>query len=372
MKNTKRVIHHPERGSSGLKFVDRYLGIPLIFFLGLLKKKRGSRDLLSVKNAAFLQTAAIGDTVLSSALVQDFKKAFPDARVIFFTGASNYETACLIPGIDTIVRLPVKNPFKAIQLIRQAGPFDLWFDCGPWPRLNAIFTYFAPAGVTVGFKTERQYRHYAHDIVVQHSSSKHEIDNYRGLLQAVGIADTTGMPALAVDGKPETKKKIIIHMFPGGSRSYLKEWPDERWIELINRFIEEGFVVALTGTAVNRDKACAIRERIIRKERVSVVAGDLDLRGTAELLRHSQLVISVDTGIMHIASALGCDLVSLHGPTLPRRWGPLNSNALPLYPTNGCSPCISLGFESRCKDPKCMVQISVNDVYVAARKLLEH
>ena len=370
-KNGKKNRHHPERGNSALKFFDRYIGIPLIFVLGLLKRRKVRRKGQAVRNAAFLQTAAIGDTVLSSALVQDFKRAYPDTRVTLFTGASNYETACLIPGIDDVIKLPVKNPLAALQLIRNAGPFDLWFDCGPWPRLNAIFTYFAPAGITIGFETERQYRHYAYDIVVRHSSSNHEIENYRRLLQGIGISDTTSMPALAVDRLPDNNKRIVIHMFPGGSRSYLKEWPDDRWIELINRLVQDGSEVVLTGTSANREKAYAIREQAREKEHVRVVAGDLSLRETAELLKSSRLVISVDTGIMHIASALGCDLVSLHGPTEPKRWGPLHNSALPLYPASDCSPCISLGFESRCKDPECMVQISVHDVIAAARELLK-
>lgn len=363
--------HHPERGSVTLKFLDRYVGIPVMLALGLFTNKKVWIKGQVVRSAAFLQTAAIGDTVLSSAVVQDFKKAFPDSRVIFFTGASNYETARLIPGIDAVVRLPVKNPIAAIKQIREAGPFDLWIDFGPWPRLNAIFTYFARAALTVGFKTDRQYRHYAYDIVVPHSSLKHELDNYRALLQCIGISDTTSAPALAVDGATDKAKRIVIHMFPGGSRSYLKEWPDDRWIELINKFVEENYLVALTGAGVNRDKANAVRERVTRKERVTVVAGDLDLRRTAELLRSSQLVISVDTGIMHMASALGCDLVSLHGPTQPKRWGPLHSRSRSLHPAIDCSPCISLGFESRCQDPKCMVQISVQEVFAAASKLLQ-
>ena len=64
-----------ERGNSEFRFLDRYIGIPIIFALGLLKKRN---KILpdSIKKAAFLKTAGIGDTVLLSAVVRDFKDTY--------------------------------------------------------------------------------------------------------------------------------------------------------------------------------------------------------------------------------------------------------------------------------------------------------
>jgi ADP-heptose:LPS heptosyltransferase len=366
-KNSKR---HPERGNRALRFVDRYVGIPLTFGLGLLRHKRGHLPEHDVRSAAFLQTAAIGDTILSSAIVKDFKKRHPHSRITFFTGSSNYEAAGLIPGVDTIIKLPIKSPLKALKLIRRTGTFDIWFDLGPWPRFNAVLSYFARSGISVGFQTENQYRHYPYDVAVKHSPLKHEIDNYRSLLKGIGVSDTAGLPALNIAAGPIQKKQIVIHLFPGGSRSYLKEWEESRWIELIAQFAGQGYTVFLTGAASDMERASAIKARMPDPGRVSVVAGSLTLRKVAELLSSSQLTISVDTGIMHLASALGCNLISLHGPTSPKRWGPLNNNAIHLYGVTTCSPCLNLGFESNCDDPKCMAAISVEEVFAAANRLL--
>lgn len=367
---SKRIKRHPERGNRALRFVDRYAGIPLAFGLGLMRRKRGRCPDGDVRNAAFLQTAAIGDTVLSSAIIQDFKTRHPHSRITFFTGASNYEAAGLVQGVDMIIKLPVKNPFKALKLIRQAGRFDIWIDFGPWPRLNALFSYFANAGTAVGFRTKHQHRHYPYDVAVQHSPRKHEIDNYRALLQGIGISGTAGLPALNIEACPVQEKQIVMHMFPGGSRSYLKEWKEQRWIELIALFADKGYTVYLTGAAPDREKASVMKARVPNSDRVFVVAGSRTLREVAELLSSSQLVISVDTGIMHVASALGCNLISLHGPTAPKRWGPLNKNSIALYNGERCSPCLSLGFESSCRDPQCMNAISVDEVLAAASRLL--
>jgi ADP-heptose:LPS heptosyltransferase len=366
----KKIIHHPERGNRALKFFDRYAGIPLALGLGLLRRKQIPLPGQDVRRAAFLQTAAIGDTVLSSAVVQDLKKAWPHAEVTFFTGSSNYETAGLIPGIDSIIKLPIKTPLSARKLIRQAGTFDIWIDFGPWPRLNAILSCFAQAGITVGFETKDQYRHYAYDVTVKHSSHRHEIENYRALLKGFGISDTANAPMLNIEARPKRAKQIVMHMFPGGSRSYLKEWPEHRWAALITTFVDQGYTVFLTGAAPDQARATAVKNRVKGADRVFIVAGSQTIREVAELLSASQLTISVDTGIMHLASALGCNLISLHGPTSPKRWGPLNNNAVPVQGGASCSPCLSLGFESKCDDPKCMAAISVEEVYAAATRLL--
>jgi ADP-heptose:LPS heptosyltransferase len=369
-KNVK-TGHHPERANAGLKMMDRVVGIPLVYLLGIGKifKRRPRTVPSSVNRVGILQTAAIGDTVLSSALVQDIKQAYPGCDITFFTGGSNSDAALLIPGIDRVLQLPVKRPLKAIRIIRHAGPFDLWIDCGPWPRLNAVLSACADAAVAVGFKTPGQHRHVAYDLVAKHLSSRHELENYRALLRAAGIRGQS-MPVLAVSAAPGKERAIVVHMFPGGSRSYLKVWPADHWRDLIRRFLDDGFDILLTGSAANRGEAEAFRDTLQQKERVRVLAGSATLAETVRYLASAMLVVSVDTGIMHIASAMGCNLVSLHGPTSPRRWGPLNANALTVSLERPCSPCLSLGFESSCQDPQCMIQLGVHEVYGAAQRLL--
>ncbi len=361
---------HPERGNRLLWFVDRYAGIPIVVALGMLRRSRMVSADRGFNTVAFLQTAAIGDTILSSAIVQDFKKAFPAAHITFFTGASNYEIACMIPGIDRVVKLPIKDPLRAIRLIRSSGMFDVWTDLGPWPRLNAIYSFFARTALSVGFRTPRQYRHYLFDVAVPHSSQRHELDNYRALLQALGIASTTSLPAVTVDAITPMPNNVVMHLFPGGSRSFLKKWPDDFWIEVIDQVTGKNMTVSLTGTAGDRERALAIKDRVRNRDRVDVVAGSCTLPDVARLLAASRLTISVDTGIMHLASALRCNLISLHGPTSPKRWGPLNENAIALSSTMPCVPCLSLGFESDCPRAACMEDITVDQVLSAIGKFL--
>jgi heptosyltransferase I len=277
----------------------------------------------------------------------------------------------LIPGVNTITRLPVTHPIDAIRVIRGAGHFDVWLDFGPWPRINALLSWAADADIKVGFMTAGQHRHYIYDRVARHNPHDHEIRNYRRLLGAIGVTGASNMPVLRHDTSSVVNNRITVHMFPGGSRSYLKEWPEQNWVGLLEVLATEGYEIFLTGSGVDRDRALAVKAQVRNNGRISVVAGMQTMSDVVAILHSSRIVISVDTGIMHIASALGAALIALHGPTAPDRWGPLNANAVALQSGAGCAPCIMLGFESRCTDARCMAGITVDAVLDALKGLLK-
>ncbi len=364
------VKYNSERGSDILRFLDRYLGIPIVTTLGFFKKKRERPQL--IEKIALLKTAAIGDTVLLSAVVRDIKEKLPNSEIFFFTGSSNYEIAKIISGEFSnvnVIKLPIKNPFRAISIIRQYE-FDVWLDFGAWPRLNALFSYFSNAKFKVGFKTKNQYRHYIYDVTVEHDNRIHEVFNYKKILEQICIKGNN-LPQINVDTDVEKDKNlIVIHMFPGGSRSYLKEWPETYWVRLIDYLTNKGYSIALTGAKADRDRALRVYNQCKRKNLISVVAGEFSLREVILLLRKSFLVISVNTGIMHLASALGCNLVALHGPTSPNRWGPLNENSIIIQSPLECSPCLNLGFEYGCNENKCMKEITLKAVIDAVDSFL--
>jgi heptosyltransferase-3 len=357
-----------ERGNSRFRFLDRYIGIPIIFALGLLKKRN---KILpdSIKKVAFLKTAGIGDTVLLSAVIRGFKDAYPSAWLTFFVASNNYEMAQMISGIDTIIKLPLVKPLECIHIVKESGEYDIWIDFGPWPRINALLSYFSNARFKVGFKTKGQYRHYIYDLTAEHSAHLHELDNYKNLLKQLGL-NCHNSPCVNLHIPECSDNRITIHMFPGGSRSYLKQWPDANWIEIIDQLTARNYEVFLTGAKIDCEKAEQIKAQIKNRGSVNIVAGELDLKQTAELLKSSTLVISVDTGIMHLASALGCNLIALHGPTSVKRWGPLGANAISLQSGLQCSPCLNLGFESKCQTNSCMKFITTKALMDAAKKMI--
>ena len=169
------------------------------------------------------------------------------------------------------------------------------------------------------------------------------------------------------------KRTIVFHPWPGGAAKAQKMWPEARWIELGRTLHRDGFEILITGAFPDRDVSTDLARRL-RKEgcRAWSLAGELSLTETAWVLLNARVVVSVDTGIMHVASALGSRVVALHGPTSPKRWGA--TGPLTIAVTSEVAGCgyINLGFEVPDHPPPCMDGIAVAAVHAALAELLDH
>ncbi len=342
-------------------YLDRYLGIPAVFLLGLCKrKKRGPPPSIPSK-IGLLHTAAIGDTILLSGVIADLRTHFPQSEIWFFTGPSNFEAAQLIPGIR-VVQIAVTHVWKSLSVI-WAYSFDIWIDFGSWARINAVYSFFSRSTRKWGFQTAGQYRHFVYDETVLHQPI-HELENGRNLIRLLGVVPTSFPVLMPLVPVSKDMTQIVIHLCAGGSQAARKEWPEEHWVALIGRLIERGYRIILTGGIRDFSRCAQVRQRLGCPEEIEVVAGKLSLRETALLLAASRAVISVDTGIMHLAAALGCLTLALHGPTAPERWGGIGPRVVPIV-ARDTLPCIHLGFESRRTGCSCMSGISPERVLEA-------
>lgn len=360
-----------ERGSRALHFLDRFAGIPAIAVLGCARRKRALP--VKIETIGVLRTVAIGDTVLMSAVIADLRIAFPRARLIFFPGPSNFEMAEMLEGIDAVVKVPTRNLVAGLKAVRSVS-LDVMIDFGPWPRLDALLTLFSRAAFTVGFRTSGQHRHFGYDVSVEHSSQIHELENYRRLVRELGVktvnAPRLQAPAIARAFQGEY---AVFHLWPGGKRKELKQWPADEWLRLIEEFTSRGVSVVLTGAPADRQNNDALISSMSTPHRLAVRnAAGLSLRQTAATLAAASLVVSVNTGVMHIAAALGTPLVALHGPTSSKRWGPLSRRAIIIdSPLQGCG-YLNLGWEYPSRPPDCMKCIRYERVREACLALLNH
>jgi heptosyltransferase-3 len=354
------------RGNIKLKLVDRYIGIFLIFFLSFFKIKKIKPQ--QYDSLGILATAAIGDTILLSALAQSLKSKYPQAKIILFAGESNVAIAQLLVGFDEIVLITVKNPWKAILQLRKYS-LDLLIDSGQWARINALLSFFAKSKHTVGFKTEGQYRHFLYDSVITHSSTHHELENFLNLNLDFALEKPI-IPMFKTHSVDKVNHRIICHIKPSGEKAWMKEWDNSKWIKLIHYLEGRGFEVFLTGGPEDQTSLNELFNQGLSSKNVYVVAGKYSLKQTMELIQSAKLCISVNTGIMHMASVLGIDLVAIHGPTNPKRWGPINSNSTIIQSSLTCSPCLNLGFDYKCPVNDCMKEISYEKVLEEVKKYL--
>lgn len=359
-----------ERGSVLLKFFDRYVGIPLVFILGLFTLFRNKSAPAQVKKIAILKTAAIGDTVLVTAIINDLKLFYPDVEIDFYSGASNFAFAKLIGQCRKVIQLPIKNFPKLFEILK-SEKYDLLLDFGAWPRINSVCSFFIDADYKVGFKTQDQYRHFVYDKSVDHSNEIHELENYRNIIRSIGIK-TTSAPVIPEGEVPKNlmhnlqQPYIVCHLWPGGERSDLKEWTFENWKKIISFVQSKNYFVLLTGGKEDLDKnsnflnATGVKAYNMAGTTVSETIG---------ALKNAKVVISVNTGIMHIAAGLNVPTVGLHGPTSVKRWGPVGRNVCSVISQlEGCQ-YLNLGFEYK-PELQCMESISADDVIDAVKAIV--
>ncbi|GAA0542175.1 glycosyltransferase family 9 protein [Rhizomicrobium palustre] len=334
-----------------------------------MRRKRSVPDPASVRSIAIMVLAAIGDTVIATALIAPLRRRFPNASIIAVTTSANRGIAEL-SDFDSVVTIPVVQPSKAIKLLRELQ-LDIAIDCGQWARLSAILTYASKARFTVGFRTEGQARHFAFDAAPPHLATRHELDNFLALIAPLG-AETNGRPSLNPPANPPLltpeRQWIAFHPWAAGVRCELREWARERWISLGKALVSRGYDIVITGGPAD---AVASTELVnaIDPEHARTIAGRSSLRDSLAVLGDVKAVVSVNTGLMHMAAAVGVPLVALHGPTNPLRWGPVSDRAIVLGPGPG-GGYLNLGNEYPENPPDTMAEISVEDVENALLRLL--
>jgi heptosyltransferase II len=160
----------------------------------------------------------------------------------------------------------------------------------------------------------------------------------------------------------------LIALAPGAAH-FTKRWPAHHWGALLRRLIEGGNDVVLVGGPADREAADAVAE--LGGDAAANAAGVFDLLGSAALLKRARALVSGDTGVMHLATAVGTPVLALFGPTVePFGFFPYHAKATVLQRELRCRPCSSHGTEAcPLTHHRCLQDLQPVDVLEALRKL---
>ena len=162
------------------------------------------------------------------------------------------------------------------------------------------------------------------------------------------------------------RDRINIGINPGSTYGPAKRWLPERFAGVGKRLVNEHKArILLFGQGEEKHLSDFIAGRI--GENCLNLAGKTTLARLAALLERCDLLLTNDTGPMHIAAALGVPVVAVFGPTDPRTTAPAGEKHIIVRKPVACSPCL----KRKCPtDHQCMKAISVEDVFNAVLKLL--
>lgn len=360
-----------ERGNRILRRLDRWLGVPLTLPAAAFRKLSKKRARFTAPaSVGILCLGAIGDLLLVSALADGIRRIFPYARLEIIASAANAAALPLIPGLDGSFAAPVSRLPQILRHIR-GREFDVLIDTSQWSRLGNLLCNLSGSGTTVGFATKGQYRSLGYDVVCEHRSDRDEVGNFLALGRSLW-PEFEGAPGLRLPAPKLRKDKIIYcHFWPARGRGReLKQWPEVCWARLISRIALSGYSVSLTGGKEDADA----NEKFLTKyfpnsRKVASIAGRANLVELASQFVSAACVVSVNTGVMHLAALAGAPTVGLHGATNPLRWGPVGPNAIGLLPRSGEFAYLNLGFEYPRNARPAMANLPVCDALAAMARL---
>lgn len=160
----------------------------------------------------------------------------------------------------------------------------------------------------------------------------HQLELWENFLRHFGLdAPAARNPLSTLNAQPTTTARIAL--IPGSENNPEKRWPVSHWRALIESLPDQRFV--LLGTANDHAITAAVAEGFAA-ERVENLAGKTDLNAFVAQLRGARLLVTNDTGGMHLANALGAPLLALFGPTNPVRTGPVFAAPARILQPPGC------------------------------------
>jgi lipopolysaccharide heptosyltransferase II len=353
-----------------LKKIDGLIGS--LFARVWPRPKQLGAPLSNVSSLLLIRPGGIGDAVLLVPVLGQLQKVFPSARIEVLAERRNSRVFALCPEIDRV--LCYDRPQELWTALRSR--YDVVIDSEQWHRLSAIVARMIRSQVKIGYGTNERKRLFTHSIGYSHEN--YEVDSFFELLKPLGIEppSTILSPFLtvpAVDQRAADKilgklqEKPFVVLFPGAS-IVERCWGDEKFHQLANRVLGEGFAVIVVGGKEDVVSGSAIAEGLS----VLNLTGKTSLCETAGLLNRSKLLVSGDSGVLHIGVGLGIPTVSLFGPGISEKWAPRGKGHIVINHKLPCSPCTRFGTTPPCPiGAKCIQDISVDEVFTAAQKLLD-
>jgi len=360
------------RGSKRNRILDYWVGIPLLNLLSMFRVRR-RRLPENIRRVGVMCSPALGDTLLFSGALRDLRRHFGNqVEIVHFCMRSNLAAAEIIPGAGRRVVIDLIDPVATVKLIRAEG-LDAMFDFSSWQRLTAFYSMMSGANFTAGFTTAGQYRGRGYDLPVEHRDDRHEVENFRAILDALRIHN--GLPpkvqireATGPEPLSDATDIVVLHLWASGQRSWLREWPEARWIELAQRLARPETIFAITGAPSDMPRTEPFLQKMCAAGLHAVAFTGVDgFQSLARMLLRARVVVSVNTGVMHLAAIVGAPTVSINGPNRNGRWGPIGPKALGVEaPGEGCG-YLHLGFNFDGQATDCMERITVDMVVDAAR-----
>lgn len=343
----------------------------------------------SARRVLLIKPSALGDVVHALPVAATLHRRYPNTRLDWLVEEEAADIVRGHPALSEIVVSGRKRWGRRMRKPAQLGRTltEMWRFAADLRRRrydavldlqglfkSALYVVATGAPIRVGFAEGREGAPWVltHRVTAP-PQPVHAVERYLALAKAVDA--TEPVRTFHIDVPPHEvraaqsvlsvapRPRIVLHPF---ARWRTKLWELEYWRALTRTLMAEGAGVILTGSRDDESLAAVILAGLDPLP-LSLV-GRLSLTQLTAVLQDVDLMITVDSGPMHLAAAVGTPVIALFGPTDPQRTGPLGPGRV-LRRELPCSPCL----QRRCRIADtylCMRDLSVAEVLNAARDLL--
>lgn len=328
----------------------------------------------------FIRLSAIGDVVMATSVINVFRRAYPDSYITWLVESKAKDLLAENTLLDEVIvwhkaewkellkRGKIITLTKEIShLVRQLRriPYDIAIDMQGLLK-SAVFAYISGAKDRIGLGSKECSNILMTKVIPRRYDDKRISSQYLQLVESLGLEPGDFLMNIAISEKDEGfaenfKVKSNIERYavicPFTTRPQ-KHWMEGRWSEFSDKILEDYNlpVIMLGGKG---DIPASNRIESMCRKKIFNMSGKFTLMQSAALIKHSSLLIGVDTGITHMGIAFNIPTIAIFGSTCPYT-DTRKKNTIILYKNMECSPCRR---RPTCDGHfKCMEAITVEDV----------
>lgn len=332
-----------------------------------------------VHNILIIRPGGIGDAVLLLPAIQSLKNSFPISEIHILAEKRN---SGIFKFCTDISKLYLYDDIKNFDLLRlYNNKYDIVIDTEQWHTLNSVIAYSTRAPVRVGFDTNKRSKLFTDSI--KYSQDDYEAQSFLNLVSKLIDEKKFFNPDrnfIVLEEKnyqfADELQKLknncdsVVGLFYGATVNERK-WNIYNYFNLANKLIDRNIGVVLVGGNSDLRQLDKFLKNVRESSNFVNFVGKTNLEETANIISETDLFISCDSGLMHLAYGLGVKTLSLFGAGIQSKWGPRGKDSHIINKDLFCSPCTKFGYTPKCPyGVKCLSDISFEEVYEKAVEVL--
>lgn len=307
---------------------------------------------LTHKNILVIQTAFIGDAILASSVLEKLHNSYPQSKISLLVRKGNESLYQEHPFLHELLiwnkkEGKYKSLFRLLKKIRKSK-YDTVINLHRYAS-SGFLTAFSKASYTAGY--DKNPFSFLFNLKAKHKigDGRHEIQRYNDLIEDItdkAVAKPKLYPTYKHFQKIEPYTSTPFVTMAPSSVWFTKQLPKEKWIELCDS-ISEDKTIYLLG-APNDKALCEEIKSKSKHQNITVLAGELALLESCELMKHAKMNYVNDSGPLHLASSVNAPTTAFFCSTVPAYgFYPLAQNSSVIEVSGlDCKPCGLHGFKA--------------------------